>query len=92
MSEQQKRKKTTTKQKQRIARTPVPPRPFPENLGPSADAWRAKKRTEWREVVSAFGKFQYGSAFVPDQTRLYAIWRDIERFTESMDQPDWTAW
>ena len=89
-------KKRTKKQRlqdeQQATATGARRREFPAHLASTPDEWRALKRQEWREVMSAFQRFQYGAAYVPEQAPLYKVWRILQQITEAMEQPDWVAW
>lgn len=66
--------------------------PFPRgHLGCTEAQWRAKKRTEWREVMSALRVFRYGAAYVPGNRLRH----DIDKLAAEMEvllEGDWVAW
>jgi hypothetical protein len=75
---------------ERRARGPRPPR-FPAHLAMSPDEWRALKRQEWKEVESAFRRFQYGSAYVPGQAELWKLGALVSQMSVLLEG-EWVAW
>ena len=71
----------------------APKRQFPAHLRcDTQDEWRALKRTEWREVVQAVERYNYGSAYTPAYGALYEMQRAMRQVTEAIEAPDWIAW
>jgi hypothetical protein len=61
------------------------------HLRMSIEDWRAKKRQEWRTVMSALDLFAYGSAYTPAGNDLYELQKAADRIREAMVE-DWVCW
>lgn len=60
----------------------------PTNWDGTPEQWKEKKKEEFRVLVVALDKFNYGSAYVPQDVHL-ALWdvqRGIHRMKIGMDQ------
>jgi hypothetical protein len=68
------------------------PRVFPAHLATTPEDWRALKQQEWREVLAALQRYQYGSAYVPAQAELWKLHQLVEAITKQIEPPDWVAW
>ena len=84
-------KKRPTKRRVREAKC-APRTMFPPHLETTPAEWRGLKRTEWQEVVHAIERYQYGSAFTPEQPAFYKLQRLSRQVSEALAVEDWIAW
>ena len=83
----------TMKKKKLVKNATKPTRPkFPEYLAASPAEWRGKKRTEWREVMSALERYSFGSAYTPDGNGLYRLQQLAQAITVQIETEDWVCW
>ena len=75
-----------------VRRATVPPkREFPSHLGTTPEEWRNKKRTEWREVMQAIERYEYGSAYTPANSALYHLHKLAYQISDALE-PTWEVW
>lgn len=67
------------------------PSVFPAHLHTTSDAWRDLKRQEWREVMAALERYNYGSAYTPEQAALYQVQKLSLQVEEALSM-NWVAW
>ena len=69
------------------------PHIFPPHLGvKTPEEWRALKRQEWREVMHALQRYQYGAAYTPAGTTLYKAASLLQQIEEAVNADGWIAW
>jgi len=72
--------------------TAAKPRKFPVHLAATPEEWRALKRQQWREVMAAIERYQWGAGYTPGQTELWHLGRLANQITEQLEPADWIAW
>lgn len=85
---------TTKTKRTAVARGRVmPKRTFPAHLSmDTPEEWRSLKRTQWREVMQALDRYNYGSAYTPSQSPLHDLQRLARQVTEAIEAEGWIAW
>ncbi len=61
------------------------------HLGMTIEDWRVKKRQEWRAVMDAIRRFDFGSAYTPVGHDLFDVHRAVNRINDTLDV-DWVCW
>lgn len=82
------KRKHNAVEKARATKRPV----FPAHIGGTPEEWRNKKRQEWREVMFALDRFNYGSAYVPAQAEFWRLQREAHRIAEAINAQGWNCW
>lgn len=68
-------------------------RVFPPHLHPGgAEAWRNKKRTEWKDVVMALERYRFGAAYTPGHRELFPVEQAFGRISALIEQDGWECW
>lgn len=58
-------------------------RKLPDHIPGSVEAWRRKKRREWRVVEKALNTFWFGSAYVPVES-VYELRLHVRRISDAL--------
>lgn len=65
---------------------------FPAHLQSTPEEWRALKRQEWREVMAALERFDFGSAYVPMSAERYKLRQLAWQIQDAVMAEGWVAW
>jgi len=64
---------------------------IPKYLAPTAKAWRAQKRREWRAVLKAMNTYRLGCAATPGYLEFLAIKQKADDLSAQL-RGTWRKW